>query len=1258
MMTARRGHPDRVGKAVRVFGIVLAVLVAGGAVAGDWPQWRHDASNSGVTPETLPAALHVQWVRELPPPRRAWPATQSDIDFDVSYEPVVLGKTLLVPSMVCDSVTAYDTDSGAEKWRFYADGPVRFAPVAGRGRVWFASDDGCVYCLNAGDGSLLWKVRGGPADRPIIGNDRLISTWPVRGAPALYDGKLYFAAGIWPFMGIFVCAIDAQTGKALWTNSGTGAMYIRQPHGSPAFAGVAPQGYVAVTTDKIIVPGGRTAPAVFERAAGKLLYYYLLRSKSSGYDITVNEANNVFDIRGHVHSLKSGYCCDGPGCKTMDYCIAGVLYYLDHRNKIRATSLSSRKFMWEATLKDTPKKIFIKAGNRLYCSDKAGTIMAIDLGKKTAAISWRGKVEGVTWNMLAADGKLFVVTEGGRIYCFGGERKTPIVYPLEAEVRGPTPAAWASRAREALGLCAAREGYCLALGIGSGGLIEAVIGQSGLRVVAVDPDAQRVAAFRRRMDAAGLYGRRVVARVGDPFAFPFPLYMANLVVSENPREAGFSTKTAKAERLFRPLRPYGGIACLSTGRADAVREWLERAGLENAQVSSSARFVTVRRAGALARSADWTHQNADAANSLVSSDSRVRAPLGLLWFGGPSNDKVLSRHGHGPSPQVVDGRLFIEGPHMLRAVDVYTGRVLWERDFEDLGKFHDTTKHQAGAGETGGNYVSMPDGIYVIRPDSCVRLSPETGKTITKFSLPPLHGYAAPRWGFITVWEDLLIAAAVPLEIGYPAFPLYTVKEYEQIAIARKPPARPRGLAVKPLEEIEAVRPNADYASASGLLVAMNRYSGKVLWSRKARYAFRHNAITVARGKVFCMDKMSKRKMAYLARRGLDVSQKAVLYALDARTGGVVWQSDENVSGTWLAYSLEHDVLVQAGGGGSRDRPFDEARSGMAVYTGDTGKVVWKSDMRYGGPCMLHHDWIIHNGGAVGILTGEERKWTHPLTGKEELWRVARGYGCGTMIACEYLLTFRSSAAGFYDLETDSGTANLGGFKSGCTSNLIAANGVLNSPDYTRTCICNFQNQTSLAMIHDANVEVWTFTPRQWDGAPVRRVGINLGAPGDRMDYSGTLWLDFPSVGGKSPDIPVVVEGGTAGYFRHHSSVLRGGGLRWVAASGVTGAGRIRVTLSKEKTQPRPCTVRLTFAEPRLAAKAGDRVFDVSLQGRPVLKGFDIIRAAGGSRRAVVKEFGGVMISRDLDIVLGAERGETLLCGVEIVAEAGKGQAQ
>ena len=67
--------------------------------------------------------------------------------------------------------------------------------------------------------------------------------------------------------------------------------------------------------------------------------------------------------------------------------------------------------------------------------------------------------------------------------------------------------------------------------------------------------------------------------------------------------------------------------------------------------------------------------------------------------------------------------------------------------------------------------------------------------------------------------------------------------------------------------------------------------------------------------------------------------------------------------------------------------------------------------------------------------------------------------------------------------------------------------------------------------------------------------------------------------------------------------------------------------------------------------KPGDRVFSVSLQGDEVLRDFDIVREAGGPRRAVVKEFKGIEVDGDLMIDFTATVGKTLLCGIEIVAD-------
>jgi len=84
--------------------------------------------------------------------------------------------------------------------------------------------------------------------------------------------------------------------------------------------------------------------------------------------------------------------------------------------------------------------------------------------------------------------------------------------------------------------------------------------------------------------------------------------------------------------------------------------------------------------------------------------------------------------------------------------------------------------------------------------------------------------------------------------------------------------------------------------------------------------------------------------------------------------------------------------------------------------------------------------------------------------------------------------------------------------------------------------------------------------------------------------------------------------------------------------------------------------VRLYFGEPE-RLKAGERVFDVELQGKAVLKGFDVAREAGGPNRAVVKEFRGIKASAELTVNLiphAKQRTKTttpIISGIEVLAE-------
>ena len=82
--------------------------------------------------------------------------------------------------------------------------------------------------------------------------------------------------------------------------------------------------------------------------------------------------------------------------------------------------------------------------------------------------------------------------------------------------------------------------------------------------------------------------------------------------------------------------------------------------------------------------------------------------------------------------------------------------------------------------------------------------------------------------------------------------------------------------------------------------------------------------------------------------------------------------------------------------------------------------------------------------------------------------------------------------------------------------------------------------------------------------------------------------------------------------------------------------------------------MRLYFAEPD-ELEIGGRLFDVSLQGKQVLKDFDVAEGAGAqANRCVVREFRGIVVKDDLRIAFtsaaNSDAGPTL-SGIEIIAE-------
>jgi hypothetical protein len=271
----------------------------------------------------------------------------------------------------------------------------------------------------------------------------------------------------------------------------------------------------------------------------------------------------------------------------------------------------------------------------------------------------------------------------------------------------------------------------------------------------------------------------------------------------------------------------------------------------------------------------------------------------------------------------------------------------------------------------------------------------------------------------------------------------------------------------------------------------------------------------------------------------------------------------------------------------------------------------------------------------------------NPLTGEMEPRAFPKTYGCDGGVDYGSFYTLRSGTPAYYDKTLESGTVFLSGPRSGCTNSIIPAGGLLNVPYFFEGCTCSYPLPTAMSLIAmPESHEQWSsWGESEPEPKSIGRIGLNFAAPGDRMTRGGTLWLDYPSVGGPSPKITVDTSPQQPTYRYHHSLWMKDNEVwPWVAASMAEGLDQ----LTLHDLKPGHYTVRLFFAEPD-QLKSGDRVQSVSLQGRVVLRDLDVVAETGSPMQGIVRQIDDVAVDDVLTLNLSATNGSTLISGIELV---------
>jgi len=850
-------------------------------------------------------------------------------------------------------------------------------------------------------------------------------------------------------------------------------------------------------------------------------------------------------------------------------------------------------------------------------------------------------VKGGVAVKVQAGERIIVSTRENWLHGFAPQQVEPQEYPLESAEK-ETSIADDALTSDILQRADVSAGYCLVVGIDDGAMLRTLLEKSVLNIVAVDGDARRVAAVRRMLDAEGRFQTRRLSIIAtDPAEFTPPPYFARLVIANN---------VPAGENIQAAMRPFGGkLVEISDGKL----AWYQRDGAPEG-------------------SDNWAQEFCDAANTLASGDKLVKAPLGLLWYGGEAADarfyfdgNVDHQSGHGLNPQpvsahVVDGRMILQGPGRLAAVDIYTGRILWETKLPEVYTFgggggglgihskkHPRPWEHPAALEaevpathrcraSGFNMASTHGYTYVAADQHILRVRQEDGKIVDRWPVPESLAQGASG-------DEILCWGGIRHASGVIVATLFRPKEIVDAQAGHDGNGGDWAGDRMPMK----------------FLVGVDEETGKLLWQREADWGYiNRSGVCASDEAVFAVDLITSKVHAKLkeAGRELPIAPPRVV-ALDLKSGRQLWQYDLDVYVQNIAYAEAKDAVLipcrnlkEWRDGQWVDLSIDKRRGKrnkhapgrMRLLSADEGKVLWQvEESAYHTPIIVLDDLMIDRyGNAFDLADGTPNKRVNPLTGQPQAWSF-RKRGCNHLIACENLITWRCA---FYDLGGGSGAMQLSGMDAGCTPTLLPACGVLNIPNFGTHHKRN--RMTAVGLVHRPNNELWTkFAEKPPEQArPIVNGGFNFGALGDRIDPTRTVWLAITQR--KREEVRWQPKDDVQ-WFETYSE-----DDDFAAYSGVMGAEEITVPVtfggkpSSDQTK-RPYTVELIFLEP--SAAPGERVFDVLLEGETVIEKLDVAKQAGGANKPLVRKFE-IEVTDALDIRFAAAQGEPVISAVRLIA--------
>ena len=1131
---------------------------------------------SGYTNADVPTSPELKWtLTERHAPRHAWREPNREeqyIDFDYATQVATDGELVIFGSSVDHTVRAVDSDSGNTQWSFYTEGPIRFAPVIDGERVFVASDDGHLYCLDAGSGKELWRHRGGPSDGKLVGNDQMISHWPARSGVLIEGDKLYFTAGMWSRDGVFIYCLNKSDGNVIWRNDTSGFHFTTLPHAS-GFGGVAPQGYLALNRNRLYVPTGRGAPACFDAKTGDFLFY----ENGHGYKphqpggsrvmawkdwvIFKRRSQHVEESVRYDARLSAGGAASG--LYALNFRTGDPAWSLTDRNVVVAHNrhmiLGGAGPIIKVNIDDVLKgyEQFWKDGEHLG-ADPNIVDQRLDYtrtgtgGKLIPKPAWMTPLPYSEWQ--ADVGRVFVMLQAGKTILTGGPDKVSAIDVNSGEVL------WQHDVEgDARGICAVND------------------------LILVSTVAGKIYCFGK---PPGIKGKKIAAKPARfPSTGPAVTKLAKEILDESDIRSGYALvlgagdgqlllelsrqsdlmvyclepeqeKVLKMQAMLDDAGLLGDRVAMHRGGFENLPYnpyvanliiWGEPLGSRPSALSAKELHRVLRPYGGTAIQLtgnesepmiqQWITGGDIPKTEVTSSESSNK--LGVIIRRGPLEGAGQWTHPYadvGRTSSSEDtlaklplGMLWWGGPgpsrvvsrHWRAPIPLFAGGVLYiqgQHDVIAVDAYNGRemwNRHLQGIGrfpanKRGGNIVADDESVFCVLGSKCMRLSAKTGETLQEYEFPIGSSHQA---------------AIEALKDNDPRKTNETRIVWEYLGLSGS-----HLIGTLSYEELESnSNPDAHAPHQAKFVFVFDKAGGKLLWQKELDDAVSSMAIVADTDHLYLLDRTDERVYQKLRRRG-SKEFSCKLKAISLATGEVRWTNPE-IDITRKALIVKGDVIV-AYPNPTEDEPVD-SDTGVAVYSAADGEMLWEeketplmADERRGH--LNRYTFVVGDTlflpEARDLRTGEKiMQRQNPLTGDETAFELCGKNFCGSVAASREMLAFRSASVGFQEVNKDSGAFWFPEIRPSCWISVVPAGGLVLAPEGYSTCICPYNYKTSLALVPVERYEDWSVyltgradkrkkvnQKKQSLPTDIRELRVNLNAPGDRMDTEGNLWFAYP----------------------------------------------------------------------------------------------------------------------------------------------------